>query len=160
VVAEKKYSFDKVFFDEPAWNSGDFDAHTNASPDGDYPPMIVAAIARAEGLDFVSITDHNTINGLKKFNPDLDFPVIPGMEVTLEKGHFNVFGIGESLGWVEDIGKNMSETRLPSRFSSATELIKFTAGEGLLDSINHPLLHPLHWRYFETDLCFVHCVEL
>jgi hypothetical protein len=104
--------------------------------------MIVAAIARAEGLDFVSITDHNTIYGLSKFNPDLDFPVIPGMEVTLEKGHFNVFGIGESHGWVEDIGKNMSETPLPSRFSSVTDLMEFTAGEGLLDSINHPLLHP------------------
>lgn len=160
MVAEKKYSFDKVFIHESAWYSGDFHAHTNASPDGEYPPMIVAAIARAEGLDFVSITDHNTINGLSKFNPDLDFPIIPGMEVTLDKGHFNVFGIGESQGWVEDIGENTSEIPLPFRFSSVTELMELTAGEGLLNSINHPLLHPWHWRFQETDLHFVHCVEL
>lgn len=122
--------------------------------------MVVAEIAMAEGLDFVSITDHNTIRGLSKLDPGLDYPVIPGMEVTLEKGHFNVFGIGESHGWIEDIGENTSESPFPSRFSSVTELMERTAGEGLINSINHPLLHPWNWRYTGTDLRFVHCVEL
>lgn len=122
--------------------------------------MVVAEIARAEGLDFVSITDHNTIRGLSKLDPGLDYPVIPGMEVTLEKGHFNVFGIGEDHAWIEDIGENTSETPLPSRFSSVTELMERTAKEGLLNSINHPLLHPWNWRYTGTDPRFVHCVEL
>lgn len=160
MVAEKKYSFDKEFIYEPAWYSGDFHAHTNASTDGDYPPNVLAELAMVEDLDFVSITDHNTIKGFSELDSHLDYPIIPGTEITLNNGHFSVFGFGESHGWIEDIGENTSETPLPSRFSSVTELMERTAREGLLNSINHPLLHPLHWRYTETDLRYVHCVEL
>lgn len=46
---------------EADWYRGDFHVHTNAS-DGAYPPSLVAGIAKAEGLDFVAITDHNTID--------------------------------------------------------------------------------------------------
>jgi hypothetical protein len=35
-----------------------------------------------------------------------------------------------------------------------------TDQEGLLNSINHPLLHPWEWLYKDTDLRYVHCVEL
>jgi len=75
------YSFSKVFNPNTGWYSGDFHVHTDASADGDYPPNVLAELARAEGLDFVSITDHNTIRGLQGLEPNLNFPVIPGMEI-------------------------------------------------------------------------------
>ena len=154
------YSFSKVFNPDSDWYCGDFHAHTNASSDGDYPPNVVAELARAEGLDFVTITDHNTIAGLFELDQNLNFPIIPGIEITLDKGHFNVFGIGDEHQWIEDISESSGEVQLPSRYSSVTELMKQTAQEGLLNSINHPRLHPWDWRYPETDLRYVHCVEL
>jgi predicted metal-dependent phosphoesterase TrpH len=54
----------------------------------------LAKIARAEQLDFITITDHNTIAGFSELAEHLNYPVIPGIEVTLDKGHFNVFGMG------------------------------------------------------------------
>jgi len=154
------YSFLKVFNPNSGWYCGDFHAHTNASSDGDYPPHVVAELARAEGLDFVTITDNNTISGLSEFDKNLNFPIIPGIEVTLDKGHFNVFGIEERHQWIEDIGVSSKASPLPSRYSSVTELMEQTAQEGLLNSINHPRLHPWDWRYHETDLRYVDCVEL
>jgi hypothetical protein len=35
-----------------------------------------------------------------------------------------------------------------------------TDQDGFLNSINHPLLHPWEWLYKDTDLRYVHCVEL
>ena len=154
------YSFSKVFNPNSDWYCGDFHVHTNASSDGDYPPTVVAELARAEGLDFVTITDHNTITGLSELEENLNFPIIPGIEITLDKGHFNVFGIEDRHHWIEDIGASSREVHLPSRYSSVTELMEQTAQVGLLNSINHPRLHPWDWRYHETDLRYVHCVEL
>lgn len=154
------YSFSKEFNPNSGWYSGDFHVHTNASSDGDYPPNVVAELARAEGLDFVTITDHNTIAGLSELEQNLNFPIIPGIEVTLDKGHFNVFGIEDRHQWIEDIGASSKAVPLPSSYSSVTELMEQTAQEELLNSINHPRLHPWDWRYHETDLRYVHCVEL
>lgn len=154
------YSFTKVFNDKSGWYCGDFHVHTNASSDGDYPPTVVAELARAEGLDFVTITDHNTISGFSEIDENLDFPIIPGIEITLDKGHFNVFGIGERHQWIEDIADSSKTVQLPSFYPTVTELMRKTAQEGLLNSINHPRLHPWDWRYLDTDLRYVHCVEL
>ncbi|MBK5107616.1 MAG: CehA/McbA family metallohydrolase, partial [Anaerolineales bacterium] len=101
-----------------------------------------------------------TIRGLQGLEPNLNFPVIPGIEITLDKGHFNVFGIGESHQWVEDIGISTEEVPLPPRYTTVNQLLERTAQAGLLNSINHPLLHPWSWRYPGTDLSFIHCVEL
>ena len=154
------YSFSKVFNPKPGWYSGDFHAHTNASNDGDYPPNVVAELARSEGLDFVTITDHNTIEGFSELDANLDYPIIPGMEVTLAKGHFNVFGMGEKSPWMEDICVSQNAIPLPVRYQTVSELMRQTGQEGLLNSINHPLLHYWEWLYKDTDLRYVHCVEL
>jgi hypothetical protein len=160
VTSNPALPFDKVFNESAAWYSGDFHAHTSASSDGEYPPKLLVEIARVEGLDFLSITDHNTIRGLTKLGDDLDFLVIPGMEFTLDRGHFNVFGVKESHTWLEQVGNGETVAPLPDRYATISELLAHTAGEGLLNSINHPLLHPWHWQFSTTNLGFVHCVEL
>ena len=154
------YSFSKVFNPKSGWYCGDFHVHTNASLDGDYPPTVVAGIARAEGLDFITITDHNTINGFSELDENLDLPIIPGIEVTLTRGHFNVFGIMEWRHWMEGISASGRAVPLPDRYRAVTELMRQTAQEGLLNSINHPRLHPEEWLYDDTDLRYVHCLEL
>ena len=154
------YSFTKVFNPNCGWYCGDFHVHTNASPDGDFSPAKVAELARVEGLDFITITDHNTIAGFSELDENLDFLVIPGIEVTLDRGHFNVFGMGDWRKWMEGVSVSQKAIPLPDEYQTVSELMHQIAKEGLFNSINHPRLHPWEWLYNDTDLRYVHCVEL
>jgi len=154
------YNFSKVINTNPDWYCGDFHVHTNASIDGVYPPSTVAEIAKAEGLDFIAITDHNTIEGYSRLREELDLIVIPGLEVTLDKGHFNVFGINEWHDWMVGICGDKPTVSLPNHFQSVNKLISQIAEQGLLNSINHPLLDPWAWLFDDTDLRGIQCIEL
>ena len=151
--------FSKVINRKAGWYRGDFHTHTHAS-DGIYPADILAGIAKAEGLDFIAITDHNTIAGLLELNDNLDFLVIPGLEITFDKGHFNVFGLGGWHDWMRDICGDQIEVSMPDRYKAITELMQEISADGLLNSINHPLLPPWDWLFDDTDLRHVHCLEL
>ncbi|GAB4533372.1 MAG: hypothetical protein Kow0063_15230 [Anaerolineae bacterium] len=152
-------SLSKVLNSEAGWYRGDFHAHTNAS-DGVYPPALVAAIAQVEGLDFVAITDHNTIEALAKLSQSSGLLIVPGIEVTLDGGDFNVFGITGWCDWMEGICVGQAPVPLCGRYRTVTELMRRIAADGLLSSINHPLLEPWEWRYAATDLSCVHCLEI
>jgi hypothetical protein len=152
-------SLSKVLNPEAGWYRGDFHAHTNAS-DGVYAPDLVAGIAQAEGLDFVAITDHNTIEGLSELSRRSGPLIIPGVEVTLEGGDFNVFGMAGWCEWMESICVGQAPVPLPHRYKTVTELMRRIADDGMLSSINHPFLQPWEWRYSATDLSYVHCLEI
>jgi hypothetical protein len=157
VVIDQKFS--KVVNPKAGWYRGDFHTHTRAS-DGIYPMDILAGVAKAEGLDFVAITDHNTIAALQEPGNNLDILVIPGLEITLNKGHFNVFGLAGWHDWMQDICADQIEVSMPNRYKSITELMQEISAEGLLNSINHPHLPPWEWLFADTDLRHVHCLEL
>ncbi len=76
----KSLSLSKVFSAKAGWYRGDFHAHTKFS-DGVHSPDELVEVARAEGLDFITVTDHNTINAFPKFGEQREVLVIPGMEV-------------------------------------------------------------------------------
>ena len=156
-MSDQKFS--KVINHKAGWYRGDFHTHTHAS-DGIYPADILAGIAKAEGLDFIAITDHNTIAGLQELSDSLDFLVIPGLEITFDKGHFNVFGLGGWHDWMQEICGDQMEVSMPHRYKTITELMKEISVDGLLNSINHPLLPPWDWLFDDTDLHQVHCLEL
>ncbi|WP_438573535.1 PHP domain-containing protein [Clostridium sp.] len=66
------------------YTKGDFHMHTIES-DGDYTPTEVVIMAKESGLDVISITDHNTTNGVEeaiKAGEWLGVKVIPGMELS------------------------------------------------------------------------------
>jgi hypothetical protein len=152
----------KVLNPQAGWYRGDFHAHTHYS-DGIHTPAQLVEVARAEGLDFITITDHNTIDALSKFGEEPTILIIPGLEVTLKEGHFNVFGMEGWLDWMEHIltGKNMPE--LTGIYGTTSALMQRTSSQGLLNSINHPLLPwkpPLEWRDRATDLRYLDCLEI
>ncbi len=154
------YSFSKVFNPKPGWYCGDFHVHTNASADGEHSPSTVAQLAKNEKLDFVTFTDHNSIEGFSELNENLDYPVIPGIEITLDEGHFNVFGMGDKRPWMEGIYGKQKAVPLPSRYKDVNELMHQIGQEGFINSIDHPLLHPWEWQFKNTDLHNVQCLEV
>jgi hypothetical protein len=111
------------------WFAGDFHAHTVHS-DGSLTIAELAELAHGRGLDFLAVTDHNTVShhaGLAKI--DREITLIPGQEVTTDRGHANVFG---DVGWVD--------FRRP-----ADSWAEHADREGGLISINHPLGGDCAW---------------
>lgn len=144
----------------PGWYRGDFHCHTDQS-DGVHPPPELVQIARREGLDFFFITDHNTVSAYALFGDDLGVLILPGIEATYKRGHFNVFGVTEAGAWLDQVcGGYVSAPADTDRFPTINALLGETAARGLLNSLNHPRLAPWAWEFPETDLSLVHCLEI
>jgi hypothetical protein len=157
-------SLSRIVRSKPGWYRGDFHAHTRHS-DGHFSPSQLADLARSEGLDFLAITDHNTTNACSLFGPQPDLLIIPGVEATFDEGYFNIFGVQDlpsvnESSWMSVVCTGGNRVKLAGGFTSLTELLQATVAEGLLNSINHPLLSPWEWVAAEANLRFVSCLEI
>jgi PHP domain len=115
------------------WFAGDLHAHTVHS-DGVSTVSELAALAAGRGLDFLAVTDHNTVSHhaeLPAVSDAYGIALLPGQEVTTDRGHANAFG---SIGWVD--------FRRP-----AGEWVTAVESDGGLLSINHPLGGDCAWRH-------------
>ena len=113
------------------WLAGDLHAHTVHS-DGALTVPELAALAVRRGLDFLAITDHNTVSHhaeLPAAARRYGIVLLPGQEVTTDNGHAGALG---DLGWIDF-------RREPDEWLDATE-----RGGGLL-SVNHPIAGPVSW---------------
>ncbi|MCX7668743.1 MAG: CehA/McbA family metallohydrolase, partial [Anaerolineae bacterium] len=109
------------------WYRGDLHTHTHHS-DAVGSLQDLADAARGQGLDFVAVTDHNTITAwpyLAEVGRD-DLLLIPAEEVTSYYGHANAWG---SRRW--------HDFRLRSAARMAEVAAAVRAAGGLF-SINHP----------------------
>jgi len=113
------------------WLAGDLHTHTVHSDGGMTVPEL-ARFAAGRGLDFLAVTDHNTISHhseLPAAGAAHGIALVPGQEVTTEAGHANALG---RIGWVDF-------REPPDAWLEATE----QAG-GLL-SVNHPIGGHVSW---------------
>jgi PHP domain len=113
------------------WLAGDLHTHTVHS-DGVMTVPELARFAVGQGLDFLAITDHNTISHhaeLPAAAAAHDIILLPGQEVTVEAGHAGALG---DVGWVD--------FREP-----ADSWLDATERAGGLLSVNHPVGGPLSW---------------
>ncbi|HEY2075499.1 MAG TPA: CehA/McbA family metallohydrolase [Streptosporangiaceae bacterium] len=113
------------------WLAGDLHTHTVHS-DGVMTVSELARFAAGRGLDFIAVTDHNTVSHhaeLPAAAAAHAVTLLPGQEVTTESGHANAFG---EVGWIDF-------RTPPDDWLEACE----RAG-GLL-SVNHPFGGELSW---------------
>jgi hypothetical protein len=114
------------------WLAGDLHAHTVHS-DGVSTVAELAALATGRGLDFLAVTDHNTVSHhaeLPATSAAYGIDLLPGQEVTTDRGHANAWG---PIGWVD--------FRRP-----ADGWLAAVEADGGLLSINHPLGGDCAWR--------------
>jgi hypothetical protein len=118
------------------WLCGELHCHSWHS-DGDASAADVVAIARERGLDFLAITDHNTIASQRELASltDPGLVLIRGVEVTTFRGHLQVLGIPD---WV-DFRALTDEAILASA--------RFAAERGALLSCNHPKPFGPNWEF-------------
>ena len=113
------------------WLAGDLHTHTVHS-DGVMTVSELARFAAGRGLDFLAITDHNTISHhaeLPAAAATHGIALLPGQEVTTEAGHAGALG---DVGWIDF-------REPPDDWLESCE----QAG-GLL-SVNHPYGGQLSW---------------
>jgi hypothetical protein len=131
----------------PRWFRGDLHAHSHHS-DGGAPLDALLAAARAQGLDYLAVTEHNTVSHLPRLGQlDSARPLlIPGVEITTYRGHANVWPVTDWLDF-----RCWSDDRM--------RVVREIARErGALFSINHPKDGGPPWEFgefFEPD-----CVEV
>jgi hypothetical protein len=116
-----------------SWRAGDLHAHTRHS-DGVLSIDELAALAVGNGLDFLAVTDHNTVSHheyLPSVGARYGIDLLPGQEVTTADGHANAFG---DIGWID--------FREP-----AGNWVAEVARRGGLLSINHPVRGNCSWRH-------------
>lgn len=115
------------------WYAGDFHVHSLESGDARPPIDEIADFARSRGLNFVHLSDHNTVSqqdfmvDAQKRHPDL--LLVPGMEWTTYDGHASTIGL---TTWVDH--------KIGQPGVTAQGAIDAIRANGALFSINHPAL--------------------
>ncbi|OYX49592.1 MAG: hypothetical protein B7Y90_06900 [Alphaproteobacteria bacterium 32-64-14] len=152
----------------PGWRRGDFHVHTAHSDGscdqgetrGPCPAVFTFAAAQAAGLDFVAVTDHNTITQLRDIRElQHAFPatlLIPGTEITTFFGHANAIG---NTGFLDF---QLGSPRLPT----LAKLFDQVEAAGGFISVNHPSLPSgevcmgCGWTAKDTDWSRVAAIEI
>ncbi|HRG95274.1 MAG TPA: CehA/McbA family metallohydrolase [Polyangiaceae bacterium] len=129
----KAYSPGPALATGARYYAGDFHVHSRESTDAKPTLDEIAVFARSRGLDFVEISDHNTVTQQDLFadaqarHPSLLF--VPGIEFTTYAGHANAVG-----------GTRFVDHRLGQPGVTIGGAVDAILAQGAVFSINHPLL--------------------
>ena len=127
----------------PGWYRGDFHTHTIHS-DGDWDVADLVTFALDNHLDFLTLSDHNTVTGLRPFERACPENLLPicGIELTTFWGHALVLGRREWVDWRIE----------PGRREMAQIVAEVEAQGGLFviahpEAIGDPYCTGCSWRY-------------
>ncbi len=129
----------------PGWYRGDLHGHSHHS-DGKWPVADFIAHARNRGLDFVTLSDHNTVSGLPEalsLAGD-DLLVMRGVELTTFNGHCLALGTGAWVDWRIKDGQSMAERAEAIMGAGLTYVIAHPM------SLGHPWCTGCHWAYADV----------
>ncbi|GMA61326.1 CehA/McbA family metallohydrolase [Alicyclobacillus fastidiosus] len=108
------------------WFRGDLHIHTLHS-DGAYTLSEIDTIAKTQDLNFIGLTDHNTVSQNFEFPRESPVTYIPAMELTTYRGHCNLFGVTNPV----DDFRVLDQTTLDKAIATAKE-------RGAYVALNHP----------------------
>jgi hypothetical protein len=143
----------------PRWFAGDLHVHSEESGDATATLDDIIALARDRGLDFVVVTDHNTVSHLDRLAAAQagldDLLLIRGIEVTTYGGHGNALGVDAYVDHRVGLGA----------VTSATIAADVARLGGVL-TVNHPTLDlgdaciGCAWAHPDTPWAEVAAVEI
>ncbi len=141
---------DPVLDQGPGWRKGDLHVHSSHSTGRQAVADLVAA-ARAAGLDFLSITDHNTVAAWPELavaqRDSRDLLLLRGQELTAPWGHANVHGADR---WIDP----------EAAAGGMSELCRQVHDAGGLLGVNHPFSNEAGWQRHDTDWSQVDLIEV
>jgi len=159
---------------QEGWLKGDLHLHSNHS-DGRWSIEDVVEYVRGNGLNFVALTDHNTVSGREVLraalvDAGLDVVLIEGMELTTYWGHANALGVGEWIDWrvagpdgkPQFIGGSQGALKTRPMTEAAGEVLS----KGGLFVVNHPRSagYPFctgcRWEYGDETVAYASAIEV
>ncbi|MDI6604840.1 MAG: PHP domain-containing protein [Thermoanaerobacteraceae bacterium] len=104
----------------------DLHIHSTAS-DGTNSPSEIVKLAKEKGLNTISLTDHDTVDGieeaLKKAN-ELNIEIIPGIELNSNDGEQEVHMLGYFINYKDNKLKSRLKKIIDSRIVRANTIIE------------------------------------
>jgi hypothetical protein len=138
------------------WYRGDLHGHTIHS-DGSWDVPDLVAYARSQGLDFVTLTDHNTISGLAQIaslSAD-DLLTMGGMELTTYYGHVLALGVRDWIDWRVQTGvRTMSDILQEVEQHRGLFVIAHPM------SLGDPICTGCDWQYADVMPGQARCIEI
>ncbi len=120
-------------------NRADLHTHTNFS-DGEHSPFELVNKAKDSGLDIISITDHDSINGIAEaieYGKDIGVEVIPGLEISTDIEDHEVHLLGYFINiHDEELNKYLTFFR-QERYQRAKRIIAKLQNLGLRITIDN-----------------------
>ena len=135
-IPPEKYDWNRVCDSRARWYKGDFHTHTRLS-DGKETLKNAMKKAADMQMDFYVPTEHNLMH---TGWCGTSLCILPGIEVTTDKGHMNLFGITEMPKRILDIVAHNGEDIVDGYME---DTIREAREKGWLTSINHPFPHHL-----------------
>ena len=138
------------------WYRGDIHGHTLHS-DGSWDVSELVKAARGAGLDFATLTDHNTISGLAQMDSlaSDDLLTMGGMELTTYYGHALALGIRDWIDWrVRPDERDMRAIAQEVESRGGLFIIAHPKAKG------DPVCTGCDWRYAEMMPGTARCVEI
>jgi hypothetical protein len=114
------------------WYQGDFHVHSLHSDDARATIEEDVALAHGRGLDFINLTDHNTIAQhavIAAAQPHWPVLVLHGSEITTHTGHGGAVGIHAAV-----------DARLGHQGRTMRDIIDDVVAQGGAFIVNHPML--------------------
>jgi MYXO-CTERM domain-containing protein len=144
---------------ERRWYRGDFHVHSRESGDSTATLDEIVALARQRGLDFVNLSDHNTVSqhalqaAFMASQPG--FLLVRSNEITTYAGHGNAVGLSAYV-----------DHRIGLGGRAIGGLLDDVASQGAIFLVNHPTLDVggvcigCAWKHADTDWSKVAGIEL
>lgn len=141
------------------WYKGDFHVHSVQSGDASASFDEIVALARQRGLDFVNLSDHNTVAqhalqaAYMASHPGL--LLLRGAEITTYAGHGNAVGLSDYV-----------DHRIGYRGRTIGGVLDDVARQGAIFIVNHPKLElgtsciGCAWHHADTDWSKVAGLEI
>ena len=108
--------------------AGDLHTHTTFS-DGSFQPEELVAAAKKIGLNYLGITDHDTVDGVRRLYengllPDRNITIIPGVELSANNPDYDVHLVGYNVDIYNAALIEMLEKIQEARWERFSQIVK------------------------------------
>jgi hypothetical protein len=138
------------------WLAGELHLHSDHS-DGRWTTAEMAARARGRGLDFMFLTDHNTVTGIDSLREAVKgaIAVLPGCELTTFHGHALSLGVARWVDWRAGLdGRGINDAARDVRGAGGVFVIAHPA------AAPDPLCTGCCWTHRDFDPALADAVEV
>lgn len=139
----------------PGWYRGDFHTHTYHS-DGHWTVAELVAFAPQQGLDFITLSDHNTVSGLAELEGACPPGLLPiyASELTTFWGHALALGRREWVDWRIRPERGMPEIAAEIEAQGGLFVIAHP------EAVGDPYCTGCHWAFPEVSPGSARVVEV